>query len=410
MLLTPPQDEWHHVYAHIDADAFFASCEQLRHPKLKNKPVCVGGQIIVAKSYEAKKYGIKTGTPIWKAKKMCPHAVFLPGDHRFYGKVSQQMFANLRTFSPDIEVFSIDEAFLNLQGVLGMHRCKNYIELADKLRNQIKKKVGITVSIGISTTRLLAKLASESNKPDGSTVVSQSQIQQFLENKHVGEICGIGRANQKSLATFGVETIDEFLKWDMERVRKSFGKLGVEIWAEMQGFSIIGLQTKSKPPKSMIKTASYLKCHNNKNTLKASLLSHLDRAFDKLKKTKMLSKKIGLYLRYENFSNECHIIELDDYTNNYQEFLEKIMLLFEYHYTKDKSYRSCGVYFGELYEASKRQYSIYSPQMRKSSQLSQAKKRIEIKYGKGKLLRATEMFNKKHKEDIFDRFNLPVLN
>ena len=147
--------DWPNAVAHVDADCFFAACELARSPKLRGRPVCVMSSqdaCIVAKTYDAKAVGIHTGMPVWEAKKLLPRAVYLPADFTYYGQVADKLIAILSRFTPEVEVYSIDEAFLGLNGIRSLWRM-GFVEIADTIRATIKSEAGITVSIGISVTK-----------------------------------------------------------------------------------------------------------------------------------------------------------------------------------------------------------------------------------------------------------------
>ena len=192
--------DWPNAVAHVDADCFFAACELARSPKLRGRPVCVMSSqdaCIVAKTYDAKAVGIRTGMPVWEAKKLLPRAVYLPADFAYYGQVSDKLFAILSRFTPEVEVYSIDEAFLGLNGIRSLWR-KSFAEIADTIRTAIKSEAGITASIGISVTKTLAKIASDIHKPDGTMLVPGREIQSFLAGVEIKDIPGIG-GNRRAL-------------------------------------------------------------------------------------------------------------------------------------------------------------------------------------------------------------------
>jgi len=165
--------DWPNAIAHIDADCFFASCELVRRPELIGSPVCILSSqdaCVIAKTYDAKAAGIKTGMPVWEAKKLMPHAVYLSADFHFYGLLSKKMFSILKRYAPDMEIYSIDEGFLDLNGTRDLWK-KDYKGIAHDIRRSVQREVGITVSVGVSITRILAKMASEYNKPNGVTIV-----------------------------------------------------------------------------------------------------------------------------------------------------------------------------------------------------------------------------------------------
>ncbi|PJA31626.1 MAG: DNA polymerase IV, partial [Zetaproteobacteria bacterium CG_4_9_14_3_um_filter_53_7] len=200
--------DWSNAIGHVDCDAFYASCEAVRHPELKGRPICVlssQNAIVVAKSYAAKALGITTGMPVWEARKLAPQVVFLAADFRYYGQMSDKLFSILRRYSPDIEIYSIDEAFMDMNGIRMLWR-KSFQQLADDIRLTVARETGLTVSVGISVTRTLAKMASESNKPNGSTILPGRRIADFLAELPVAAIPGIGRNRAALLYKFNIHT------------------------------------------------------------------------------------------------------------------------------------------------------------------------------------------------------------
>src|SRR5512134_204989 len=168
---------WPRAILHIDADAFFASCEQAIHPELKGKPVITGKErgIVAAASYEAKARGVKRGVRLSDVKKICPDAVILPSDYETYSLFSMRMFDILRRFSPDVEEYSIDEAFVDLTGLRRSFHGP-YGEIARKMQEAVEKELGITVSVGLSLSKVLAKIGSKHRKPHGLTLIPGRDI------------------------------------------------------------------------------------------------------------------------------------------------------------------------------------------------------------------------------------------
>ncbi len=173
---------WPQAIMHIDADAFFASCEQAIHPELKGRPVICGKErgIVAAASYEAKARGIQRGVRLSDVKKICPDAVILPSDYETYSLFSVRMFEILRRFSPDVEEYSIDEAFVDLTGLRRSFHGP-YEVIAGKMRTAIETELGITVSAGVSLSKVLAKIGSKHNKPNGLTMIPGRDIHLYLE-------------------------------------------------------------------------------------------------------------------------------------------------------------------------------------------------------------------------------------
>ena len=172
---------WPRAIAHVDADAFFASVEQALHPEFKGKPVITGAErgIVAAASYEAKALGVKRGVSLSEVTRICPECTLLPSDYETYSLFSKRMFSILRRFSPQVEEYSIDEAFVDITGTRRVHRT-GYKEIGRMMMEAIERELGITVSVGVSLSKSLAKLCSKYRKPNGLTSVPGRNIHLLL--------------------------------------------------------------------------------------------------------------------------------------------------------------------------------------------------------------------------------------
>ncbi|MCM8814085.1 MAG: DNA polymerase IV, partial [Candidatus Omnitrophica bacterium] len=178
---------------HIDCDAFFTSCEQARNPHLKAVPLATGQErgIVSCPSYAAKKAGVKRAMRIGEAKRVCPQLVVLPSDYELYSIYSERMFAIIRRFTPTVEEYSIDEAFCDLTGLRRLYR-SSYAEIARLIKQTIARELGITVSVGLSLSKTLAKICSKQQKPDGFVAVAGNQLHEFLATVPLDRVCGFG--------------------------------------------------------------------------------------------------------------------------------------------------------------------------------------------------------------------------
>ena len=189
------------VIALVDCDSFFVSCEQKRNPDLKGKAVCVlsnNDGCVISRSKEAKKIGVKMGEPYFMAKNDHSKAIYITADHDYYKEVSHQVMSILKDFSPYVQIYSIDEAFIDLTGLTRLYK-KNYYKLAKFLRQRILTEVDIPVSIGVSSTKTLSKLASDKakNKPGGLYLIGKRKISKELTNTQIEEIWGIGNSKNE---------------------------------------------------------------------------------------------------------------------------------------------------------------------------------------------------------------------
>ncbi len=242
---------------HIDMDAFFASVEQQVNPSLRGKPVIVGGRnnkyrsIIVAASYEAKARGVKTAMPSWQALRLCPEAIFVPTNTARYIYASDRIFAILQHFTPNIEKFSIDEFFLDLNGIV--RRTEDALALGKKIKARIKKELGITCSIGAAPSRITAKLAAKQGKPDGLVVMNKKQVLGLMKNLSVDKVCGIGRNLKSRFNHLGVETCGQLAGYPDHLLKDYFGVTG--LWLKSacraEDTSEIGGYTQEDPAKSV---------------------------------------------------------------------------------------------------------------------------------------------------------------
>jgi DNA polymerase IV len=221
-------DSEHRIIAHADMNSFFASVEQQCNPELRGKPIAVIGSakrtIITTSSYEARAFGVKTGMTTWEAKQKCPHIIFVIGDNRKYTHTSSEIMKMMMQFTPLVEVFSIDEAFLDLTGSMSLFGSAENI--AHLLKSQIKHHFGITCSIGIAPNKLLAKLASDMQKPDGLVVIKPEEVSQVLERVPAKDLCGIGKKTERQLDLYGIKTCGDLGRFPAEILRNKFGIIG----------------------------------------------------------------------------------------------------------------------------------------------------------------------------------------
>ncbi|MBI2355402.1 MAG: DNA polymerase IV [Deltaproteobacteria bacterium] len=222
---------------HIDMNAFFASVEQQANPELRGRPIAVTGSghrtVITTSSYEARAFGVKTGMAVWEARRCCPELIIVIGDNRKYTHTSREIMAMMLDYTPEVEVFSIDEAFMDVTHSLSIFGTPENI--AFELKARIRNRFGITCSIGIAPNKLLAKLASDMQKPDGLTTIPPEGIAGVMERLPVKDLCGIGRNTERQLALMGIRTCGELGRCAEERLTRKFGILGPRLRRMGQG-------------------------------------------------------------------------------------------------------------------------------------------------------------------------------
>jgi len=213
---------------HIDMDAFYASVEQRDFPQYRNKPVVVGGNpenrgVVATCSYEARKYGIHSAMPCAHALRLCPHAIFIQPRFELYRQISQQIRDIMFSYTDLVEPLSLDEAYLDVS------QCKRSFGsptlVAKAIRNEIQQVTGLTASAGISYNKFLAKIASDLEKPDGLTLITEKQGPDFVKNLPIGKFHGIGPATESKMQDLGVYSGEDLLAWSLEELKPMFGKV-----------------------------------------------------------------------------------------------------------------------------------------------------------------------------------------
>ncbi len=213
-----------------DMNSFFASVHQAMEPRLRGKPVIVGGDpakrhgIVLAASYEAKAFGVKTGMAVWEARSLCPAGIFLKPGHSHYVSFSARIIRIMKDFSPLVEPFSIDEAFINLSGC--GHFFSSSLEAALQLKKRIKEEIGVLCSVGVGPNKILAKMAAGMQKPDGLTVLDLTDVPDKLWPLPVRELFGVGARLEKRLRDLNIHTVGELACYPLPVLRKRFGLLG----------------------------------------------------------------------------------------------------------------------------------------------------------------------------------------
>ncbi len=224
---------------HVDLDAFFAAVEQRDRPELRGRPVVVGGGgptdrgVVSAASYEARRYGIRSAMPLRTAGALCPDAVFLPVDGRKYQAVSRQVMAILRRFTPLVEPISIDEAFLDVTGSAALFGSGP--EIARRIKSAIRDELDLTASVGVATTKLVAKIASELRKPDGFVVVRPGEEAAFLAPLPISRLWGVGPRTAQALLDYGVRSIGDLARLPPDLLVRRFGKHGADLGDRARG-------------------------------------------------------------------------------------------------------------------------------------------------------------------------------
>lgn len=378
------------VIALVDCDSFFVSCEQKVNPELKGKPVCVlsgHGECVISRSREAKNLGIPMGIPTFKmTKDMKEKAVLITASHGLYGEVSEEVMNVLKSFSPKVEEYSIDEAFVELTGLQRLYK-RNYFEIAKMIRQEVLDKVDIPVSIGVSTSKSLAKLASDKAKniEGGIFVVGSAKIETLLKNTSIEEIWGIGRNLSKLFRQNGVLTAFELVQKSDTWLDRQIGIRGLEMKHELLGQMVSMVDDTFKPPKSIQNTSAFGIFTSDLNFIKNQLNYHIHMACKRLRKLNLKCSGIAVMLRtkvefkvyYEKITiphSTCYEWEISDIAFK---LLEKI-------YNPNIVYRSSGIILDDFMSSNGEQMFLFADNesVEKSERLAKSIDKLESKFGK----------------------------
>jgi DNA polymerase-4 len=297
--------EWPRVILHLDMNAFFASVEQQTDPALRGKPIAVigtGRTVVTTASYEARAFGVKTGMNTWQARQVCPQITFVVGDNRKYTDTSTRIVAMMRDYTPLVEVFSIDEAFLDVTASLSLFGSAERI--AYLLKARIRHEFGLTCSIGIAPNKLLAKLASEMQKPDGLTIIAPERVDAVLERMPVKELCGIGAQVARQLADFGIFTCGQLGRFPVATLTRRFGINGERLSRMGRGIdpSPVIPPEEEAAVKSVGHSMTLAHDVTGREALRKYLLQLAEMVGRRARRYGVSGKTVHLTLRYDDFT------------------------------------------------------------------------------------------------------------
>ena len=380
---------------HVDMDAFFVSVQEVLDPSLKGKPVIVGGSpegrgVVAAASYVARRYGIHSAMPIAKAKKLCPHAIFLRGSHRRYSEYSAKVFEILRRYSPLVEPMSLDEAFVDLTGCERLHG--PVLTSAEKIRNEIREVSGLNASIGIASNKLLAKIASAYCKPNGMLWIAPGMEEKFLAPLPIRRVPGIGPKSGAELQRMGVKSVGDLARLPLELLEEVYGKWGVSLYRKARGISDSPVVSETEDPRSISRETT-LETDSTDPLFLESTLSYLtEKAAGQLRENKLFAGTVTLKLRYADFKTVTRSKTLEMPTAEDHTLFKTGARLFHKLFTHQAQVRLIGISFTSLTADPHRQEELFDDKGGKCwDGLYQGIDRIRHKYGFKSLLRAASL-------------------
>lgn len=382
--------------AHLDADAFFASVEQALEPSLRGKPVVTGQErgIIACANYEAKALGIKRGIPLFQARRLCPSLVILPSDYETYSLFSRRMFEIMRRYTPLVEEYSIDEAFADITGMRQVFRC-SYEDIARRMQEDIHRELGITVSVGLSLSKSLAKICSKFRKPRGFTAVPGRYIHLLLQKTPLEKVWGFGPSTVSLLEKHGLRTAYDFVMRQEGWAAKLLHKPGREMWHELRGDPVWKVSTEPKLTyATIVKSKTFTPPSTDKDFVYARLIRNAESAFIKARRHKLRARAIGIVLRRQDFRHDGLEAKLTRPTSATMEAMPLIRELFARVFQAGVEYRATMTVLGGLTEDRVEQYDLFEdrPRIESFRHATEAIDAVNARYGKHTVCLATALF------------------
>lgn len=388
---------------HIDGDAFFTSCEQSRNPLLKGRAIVTGKErgIISCASYEAKALGIKRGVQLRDAKKICPDLIILPSDYETYSLYSERLYGIIRRYTPDVEEFSIDEAFCDLTGLRRMYRT-SYPNIAKKIKDEIQKELDITVSVGLSLSKTLAKICSRYQKPDGFTALPGYKLDEFLKDIPLDMVCGFGPNTVSLLYKHQVHNVLDYVNRPLDFADKLLGKTGRELWYELRGQAVYKLcREKKEKYLSISKTKTFSPSSSNKDVVKGQLMKNLESACIKLRRYNLSAARITAYLKIANFESMGIEAKLTRHSSSTLDFTGICAAMCEMIFKPGLMYRATGIILSDIAPEGADSKTLFDDpvKIKEIAALSKTIDEVNEKYGKHTLHVATSQSVLEHKKD-----------
>ena len=377
-----------HIIALIDCDSFYVSCERKDNPSLQNRPVCVmtgGGNkgIIVSRSKEVKALGIKMGVPYFQIMNTHKQIICIPARMHRYSEISYEVMKIIKNFSPDVEVTSVDEAYIDLTGLNKVYN-SSYTDIIKKIRQTIWDKTGIPVSIGLGCSKTLAKLASDKAKyNNGIFVIHPDKIIDIIGETPIEDVCGIGLKNSEKMKFNGIFTIRDFVERDNAWIRKAFGIVGLNLKSELIGIATSLVNKDDIIPQSIQDTGSFEDFSQNLDYLKHKLSEHTHAACQKLRRKNGFCSEIEVMLKTKDFKYYVTETKFENPTNSDREVKSAAIKLLISMFNQNIIYRATGITLKNLTYGKQIQQSLFDTLTPHDDKLSRVVDELEAKYGQG---------------------------
>lgn len=344
------------IILHIDLNTFFVRCEELVNPTLIGKPVIIGhsgrGGIVSTCSYEARKYGVHSGQPTFKALELCPNAIVIPGHYDLYSRKSKEFFNFVKQYSSIIEKASIDECYVDMTKQLS--NVKDVVKYLEDFQNKLLQTVGLKCSIGVAPTKFLAKMASDMKKPMGITIIRRKDVRKMLDPLPISSFYGIGKKTAPRLEAIGIKTIGDLAKLvnqDNIEVKNAFGKFYYVIKDWINGYGSDEVDVEPWDPKSVGHSTTFIRDSSDFEEIKGYLRDLSKEVSDEAKQKDKIGSNVQLVLKTSDFKVINRSVKLAKPTNDFETIFNEASILLEKN-LNGQEIRLCGVTLQNLIYAS----------------------------------------------------------
>lgn len=379
--------------AHMDCDAFYASVEKRDNPDIRDKPVIIGGGrrgVVSTACYVARIRGVRSAMPMFQALKLCPDAVVVKPRMDVYAEISRDIRKMMDELTPDVEPLSLDEAFMDLTGTAKLHGAPPAAMLA-RLVKRMKDELGLTGSIGLSHNKFLAKVASDLEKPRGFSVIGKAETAEFLHDKPVRLIWGIGPAAQASLDKAGIRSFADLLRWDERDLSERFGSMGTRLWYLARGQDKRRVSAHA-PMKSISNETTFYEDTSSDDILDGHLWRLAEKVSDRAKAKSKAGRVVTLKLKRSNHSLISRRVALRDATQMADSIYQTARGLFD-QVGDQGPYRLLGVGLSDLVAETQADLSndLLDPEAHKRRKAERATDEIRKKFGTSAILKGRAM-------------------
>ncbi|MDF2673368.1 MAG: dinB [Clostridiales bacterium] len=388
---------------HVDLNAFYASVEQAIHPELKGLPVAVAGDaskrngIVLTSSYEARALGVKTAMTIGEARNVCPSILLIKPNYKSYFMYSISVMNILKSFTPDVEQYSIDEAWLDITGCEGIFG--NPKEIGDRIREKIVEQLNITASVGVSYCKLVAKMASDMKKPDGTTVIMREDVPSMIWPLPIEDLIGVGRKMKPKLNELGIFRIGDLANMQLSLLEKRFGKMGRYLWYFANGIDNSRVCSESDEVKGVGNSITTPRDLNSIEEASEVIMALSESVGTRLREQLQEGNVIEIMIKTKDFMSCMRQKKLPYFTNSTREIHKRALILLKENWEGKVPLRLLGVRVTGLMPASKyEQLSFFEEKLKqKNKRIDKCMDKIRDRYGYESVLRASLMVNESYK-------------